>query len=67
MKKIKAFLLRKLITEDESYVLYWAIDFRIDDIQKRIITDHRVDRYNASLDIKTLRTFQDIFNDNNRK
>ena len=60
-KKIISFLLKRLMSEDERFVLILAIDDRIDRLHELKITDSDIDYTNCIVDINTLKDQRDYF------
>ena len=54
IRKIRYILVRLLLTYNEKYVIYQAVDHRIDALEKSIVNDKTIDKKYTKNDIKVL-------------
>ena len=54
ISKLRYLLVRLLLTYNEKYVIYQAVDHRIDSLEKSIVNNKTVDKKYTKNDIKVL-------------
>lgn len=59
--KLRFWLLKKLFTEDEKYLITIALNDKIDKLQTNTITDRCINYENAKSDCKKYKKLKDIF------
>lgn len=61
MRKLRYWLISKLLRDDEKYVLVMAIDSRIQCMIRNMVESRSMDFPNTETDLDDYRKFRDIF------
>ena len=64
MKRLRYWLISKLLTEDEKYLVSRAIDDRVHNIERIAITEKWADKHNIEQDVTDYRKIQKVFSNN---